>query len=237
MRGRHSWRLTFIAVVVAALAGGTLAAVTATGQSGHPSTAIEVDSVHPAPVSSDPARLPQPSRLQAAAEYLGISAQQLTSELKEGASLGQIASATPGRSESGLIQTLVSERRQRLTKAAETLPKRVKAVVAKPGGPGSGSGGGLLAVARSYLGITAAELTKDLHSGETLESIAESTPGRSREGLSRALYDARVRQVETAIARGKLGEPATKIRLAHVQQRVERILSRTHRTGPRRRTR
>ncbi len=229
--------MTLIAVVVAALAGATLAAVTATGQSGHPATAVEVDSVHPARVSSDPARLPQPSRLQAAAEYLGISVEQLTSELKAGVSLGQIAAATPGKSESGLIQALVTERRQRLAKAAETLPKRVKAVVAKPGGPGSGSGGGLLAVARAYLGISAAELTKDLHSGETLESIAESTPGRSREGLSRALYDVRVRQVETAIARGKLREPATKVRLAHVQQRVERILSRTHRTGPRRHTR
>jgi hypothetical protein len=223
--------MALVAVVLAALAGASVAAVTATGQSGHPATVVEVDSVQPAPVSSDPSLLPPPSRLQAAANYLGIPVGQLTADLNEGKSLAQIAAATPGKSESGLIKTLVEQRRERMAKEAETLPKRVKAAVVKPGGPGSGSGGGMLAVARAYLGISAAQLTKELRSGKTLGGIAEATPGRSREGLSKALYAARERQLQSASQAGKLSESAKRTRLAHVQRRVERLLSRTHHTG------
>jgi hypothetical protein len=230
--------MALVAVVLAALAGASVAAVTATGQSGHPTAAVvEVAAVRPVAVSPAQALLPPPARLQAAASYLGISVEQLTAELNEGKSMGQIAAATPGRSEGGLIATLVQQRRERLAKEAETVPKRVKAAVAKPGGPGSGSGGGLLAVARFYLGVTGAQLTKELRSGKTLGSIAESTPGRSREGLSKALFAARERQVESAAQAGKLSESAKQVRLSHVQRRIERVLSRTHHTGAHKRGR
>jgi hypothetical protein len=224
--------MAIAAVVLAAFAGASVAAVTAPGQSSHPTTAIEVDSVHPAPVSSDPARLPEPTRLQAAADYLGISTEQLTTELNEGKSLAEIAAATPGKSEGGLIQALVEQRREQIAKQVETLPKRVKAAVVKAGGPGSGSGGGMLVVARAYLGISAAQLTRDVKSGRTLGSIAEATPGHSREGLSNALFAAREHQLENAAQAGKLSETAKRVRLAHVHRRVERILSRTHHAGP-----
>ncbi len=223
--------MSLVAVVLAALAGASVAAVTATGQSGHPATVVEVDSVHPVPVSADPTLLPAPTRLRDAASYLGISVEELKAELSEGKSLAQLAAATPGKSESGLIATLVDQRRQRLAKEAETLPKRVKQAVVKPGGPGSGSGGGMLAVARTYLGISATELTKELHSGKTLGEIAESTPGRSREGLGKALTTARELQLESAAQAGKLSETAKRTRLAHVHRRVERLLSRTHHQG------
>ncbi|HTY96267.1 MAG TPA: hypothetical protein VMB91_04460 [Solirubrobacteraceae bacterium] len=225
--------MALVAVVLAALAGASVAAVSATGQSGHPATLVEVDSVHPARVSSDPARLPEPTRMQAAAEYLGISVDQLTTDLEQGESLGQIAAATPGRSESGLIAVLVANRRSHLAKEAETLPKRLKAAVAKPGGPGSSAGrdSGLLAVARSYLGISATEMTREMRSGKTLADIAESTPGRSREGLAKALFAAREHELETAAQTGRISESAHKVRLAHVERRVERILSRDHHKG------
>ncbi len=223
--------MALVAVVLAALAGASVAAVTATGQSGHPATVVEADSVRPAPVAADPTRLPEPTRLQDAATYLGISVEELKAELSEGKSLAQIAAATPGRSESGLIETLVQQRRQRIAKEAESLPKRVKEAVVKPGGPGSGSGGGMLAVARTYLGISATELTKELHSGKSLGAIAESTPGRSRDGLGNALSAAREQQLESAAQAGKLSQAAKQVRLAHVRRRVERILSRTHHAG------
>ncbi len=229
--------MALVAVVLAALAGASVAAVTATGQSGHPAAIVEVDSVHPARVSADPSRLPDPTRLQDAASYLGISVEELKAELSEGKSLAQIAAATPGRSESGLIETLVEQRRLHIAKEAETLPKRVKDAVVKPGGPGSGSGGGMLEVARIYLGISATQLTKELHSGKTLGAIAESTPGRSREGLGRALLAAREQQLQSAAQAGKLSETAKRTRLAHAHRRVERILSRTHHTGPRKHAR
>jgi len=228
--------MAIAAVALAAFAGACFAAVTAPGQSSQssrPTTAIEVASVHPVPASSEPVLPPEPIRLQAAADYLGIPVGQLTGELTEGKSLAQIADAIPGKSEAGLIQALVQQRREQLAKRAETLPKRVKAAVLKLGGPGSGSNGGMLAVARSYLGITAVELTRELRSGKTLGSIAESTPGRSLEGLSNALYAAREHQLRSAAQAGKLSEAATHARLAHVRLRVERILSRTHHRGAR----
>jgi hypothetical protein len=46
--------------------------------------------------------------------YLGISRARLTSELRSGKSLAQIASAVPGRSPAGLTNALVKERRAQL---------------------------------------------------------------------------------------------------------------------------
>ncbi|HUH81261.1 MAG TPA: hypothetical protein VLZ06_08035 [Solirubrobacteraceae bacterium] len=226
--------MAIAAVALAAFAGACFAAVTAPGQSSRtsrPAIAIEVASVRPVPASSEPVLPPEPARLQAAADYLGIPVEQLTAQLTEGRSLAQIADAIPGKSEAGLIQALVQQRREQLAKRAETLPKRVKAAVLKLGGPGSGGGGGMLAVARAYLGITAVALTRELRSGKTLGGIAESTPGRSREGLGKALYAAREHQLKSAAQAGRLSEAATHARLAHVQLRVDRILSRTHHKG------
>jgi len=220
--------LAIAAVALAAFAGASVAAVTAPGQPNHAVPATEVDSVRPVHMSYDPVRLPERSRLQDGAEYLGISVEQLTSQLVEGKSMGEIAAGIPGKSEGGLIAAIVQQRRERMARRAETLPKRVAAAVHRLGGGGSGNGQGMLAVARTYLGLSALELARKLKSGKTLASIAESTPGRSRAGLSKALIDARDKKLERSAQAGKLSEAATQVRLAHVQQRVDRVLVRTH---------
>jgi hypothetical protein len=53
-----------------------------------------------------------------AAQYLGISAAALRSDLRSGKSLAQIASATPGRSVAGLKAAIETAVKARLTKAA-----------------------------------------------------------------------------------------------------------------------
>ena len=54
---------------------------------------------------------------RAAAGYLGISAAQLQSELESGRTLASIASATGGKSESGLIDVIVAAKREVLAAA------------------------------------------------------------------------------------------------------------------------
>jgi hypothetical protein len=57
-----------------------------------------------------------PSRLgAAAAAYLGVSPAQLQSELRSGRTLAEIANATHGRSANGLINALVSAKREALS--------------------------------------------------------------------------------------------------------------------------
>jgi len=76
-----------------------------------------------------------------AANYLGVTPAQLRSDLRSGKTLAQIAGATAGKSEAGLIQALVTARKERLaaavaagklTQARENarLPKLTKRVTA-----------------------------------------------------------------------------------------------------------
>jgi hypothetical protein len=94
--------------------------------------------------------------LDAAASYLGISEDQLRSDLESGKTLAQIANATPGKSASGLIGALVAAAKQKLdaavkagalTQAQETtilsgLQQMVSDLVngTHPAGPGFGFG-------------------------------------------------------------------------------------------------
>jgi hypothetical protein len=56
----------------------------------------------------------------AAAQYLGISAATLRSDLKSGKSLAQIASSTPGKSVEGLKAAIVSAKKARLDQAVSS---------------------------------------------------------------------------------------------------------------------
>jgi len=52
-----------------------------------------------------------------AAEYLGVTAAQLQSDLQSGKTLAQVAEQTSGKSEAGLIEALVAARKERLAAA------------------------------------------------------------------------------------------------------------------------
>jgi hypothetical protein len=53
----------------------------------------------------------------AARRYLGLSTAQMRSELRSGRTLAQIAAATPGKSEAGLVEAIVAARTSRLSAA------------------------------------------------------------------------------------------------------------------------
>jgi hypothetical protein len=71
--------------------------------------------------------------LSTAASYLGSSPAQLKLELQSGESLAEIANATAGKSEAGLIAVLEAAGKQRLANVAANLPARIKAKVDRPG--------------------------------------------------------------------------------------------------------
>jgi hypothetical protein len=118
---------------VAVLAGGaSFAAVSATGQgNGHVRK-------HAAGHSHGARRL-RTHDLAAAASYLDTSPASLTTELRTGKSLAQLAAAHgSGKTASGLVEAIVAERNARLQKTsanlhkrAANLPKHVERLVAR----------------------------------------------------------------------------------------------------------
>jgi hypothetical protein len=223
------------AAVAVLIGGGSLAAVSATGQrDGH----RRAHARHGADRTHGTHRVYRQDLLAAAA-YLGISAAQLERELRASGSLAKVAEAHAGKSPQGLIEAIVTARRSRLAKAIAKLPTRVGAEVNGPARlPAAGVGhsssgargaprrrhplgpftatGRLGASAASYLGISSAAVGAELLSGKTLAQIAEATPGKSSAGLVDALVAAVEQRLKAARAAGRI----TPARAARREQRV-----------------
>jgi hypothetical protein len=224
------------AAVAALAAGGSIAAVSATGQSNPRRHAGARHHAHRA----------HARELAAAAAYLAISPAQLTSELGSGKTLAQIADATAGKSAAGLTEALIAARTARLAAATAKLPQRVAAEVSRPGGPGSAmlrparqqaSGAARLAalfsaparagnVAAGYLGVAPAHLKSQLGSGQTLAQIADATAGKSRTGLIEAIVAARRSKLASATAAGRLSQAREAKRLTGLDKRVSALVQR-----------
>lgn len=222
-------KLAARAAVVVVLAGGAVAAVTATGQGPSYTRAAARHSAH---------ALARPG-LAPAASYLGVTVPRLESDLASGESLAQVADATNGKSATGLIESLVAEKKKRLSAATASLTRRVTAAVNGRGGPGSPSNAGargpgwrrlfaaptrLGFVAASYLGIPAAQLQGDLRSGATLAQVAKATSGRSEAGLIEALVASRRARLAAAVAFGSLSAAKASARGSTLNRRMTRLV-------------
>jgi hypothetical protein len=151
--------------------------------------------------------------LVTAAGYLGLTAAQLRGDLQSGKSLGEIANATAGKSEAGLIEALEAADRQKLASASAQLPRRIASEVARVGGPPAGPARGArrrglrartLPTAAAYLGVSTAQLRSDLQSGMTLAQAAKATSGKSEAGLIEALVAATKTALAKRVAAGQL---------------------------------
>ncbi len=157
-----------------------------------------------------------------------MSPTQLRSELRSGKSLAQIADATSGRSEAGLIAALEAAGRERLSAAAAKLPSVITAEVDRAGGPTGASASGrprrgharALSAAAGYLGVSAAQLRGELRSGKTLAQIANATSGRSEAGLVQALVAARKASLATRVSAGKITQAQANAALPKLAARV-----------------
>ena len=183
------------------------------------------------PVAAQPA-----GPLALAAAYVGISTDQLRTEVRAGKSLAQIAVAH-GKSRAGLVGALVAPAKQRLdgllaakkltaarharllalaTKGVERLvDAKPKPKVAAPSGHGA-----LLEAATTYLGLDRAALVQKLRGGSSLAEIAVSQ-GKTRAGLKAALLDA-VKAKLDALPRLTAAQKAAA--LAKAGEAIERVL-------------
>jgi hypothetical protein len=181
--------------------------------------------------------------LDAAATYLGLTDDQLRTQLESGKTLAQIANATSGKSADGLIAALVADAKKdiaaavsagRLTQAqadaiTSDLQQHVTDLVngsLPKGGPGFGFHhiGGLDAAA-SYLGLTEDQLRTQLESGKTLAQIANATSGKSAAGLIAALVAAEKQEIANAVSSGKLTQAQADAITADLQQRVTDLVN------------
>ena len=119
--------------------------------------------------------------LSAAATYIGITTDQLRTELGTDKSLADVAVAH-GKTRDGLIQALVAASQTSITTLVDQ-----KGIGAQRG-PGDRSViGDQLPVAATYLGTTTDDLRTKMQAGQTLAQIAAATSGKSRDGLVAAL--------------------------------------------------
>jgi len=216
------------AAVAVLVAGGALAAVSATGQSNDGAR-------HGA------ARRAHRRDLTAAAAYLGVSTTELSRELLAGRSLAQIAEASgQGRSAAGLIGVLEAAKKAKLAKAERNLPARVSAEVQRPGGPLGGAGMSRAArlhalftarrtlgeAAASYLAMAPATLERELASGKTLAQLAGETRGKGQSGLVAALVAAERRAPTIGAPAGAISPERLARRERRLQRRAERLTER-----------
>jgi hypothetical protein len=215
MLHRTKRKLAALAAVAVFLAGGTLVAMAATGHGDNHTRARGATARHV--VRSELAR---------AAGYLGLSTAALQADLRSGKTLAQVADATAGKSEAGLVEALVAARRAKLHAQAARLPRAVRAAVNRPGGPAAPALGTLYD-ARVYLGLSAPQLGGGLRAGKTLAQIADATPGKSQAGLIEALVNARKELLADAVANGKLSSAQERKRTAKLVTRVTALVDRT----------
>jgi hypothetical protein len=164
---------------------------------------------------------------QAAATYIGITVDQLRTEMGTDKSMADVAVAH-GKTRDGLVAALV---------AAETanINTRIGQLVDQKGFPQRGPGiraevmikVDALQTASTYLGISVADLETQLRSGKTLGEIAAATAGKTKDGLVAAIVAAETTQIEKAVADGKLtADQATKLKTG-LTERVTQMVDRT----------
>ena len=165
----------------------------------------------------------------AAATYIGITVDQLRTELATDKSLADVAVAH-GKTRDGLIQALMTAEQTNISNLVDQ-----KGIGAQrgPGGPGFGVRLDSLAAAASYLGISQADLQTKLQSGQTLAQIAAATSGKSRDGLIAALVaDAKAKIAAAQTAGTITAAQATQL-TNDLQDRITEQVDSTRPMGPR----
>jgi len=177
----------------------------------------------------------------AASTYLGVPRPQLREQLASGKTLAQVANATPGKSEAGLVAAILAAVKAKLPTAPSDLETRVKALVNRSPGTelkrharlSGARHGALRAAALAYLGITRHQLREQLRSGKTLAQVADATPGKSAAGLNEALANVVNARVDAAARAHRLGKQAEAERAKAIQARIAKLLAHQPHQGKR----
>jgi hypothetical protein len=164
-----------------------------------------------------------------AASYIGITETQLRTELGTDKSLADVAVAH-GKTRDGLIQALLAARQQEIATLVDRKGVGARPGPGRPGGPipAFRLGQDPLAAAATYLGTTTADLETKLRAGQTLASIANSTAGKSRDGLVAALVADATAKLDAAQKAGTItADQATQLK-ANLQTRLAQFVDSTN---------
>jgi hypothetical protein len=200
--------------------------------------------------------IPRSDLIDAAAAYLGLTADQLETRLGSGKTPAEIAAAQ-GKTADGLKAAVVAAAKKdldaavaagKLTRAQadellSSTSGRLDDLIAGKLGPGPRGGAmwrghgpafgrgpfGILkpdtmAAAASYLGLSLSDLRSDLGSGKSLADIA-TAQGKTAEGLKAALAAAATKDLDAAVAAGKLTQSQADDVLSSLQQRLDDMIS------------
>ncbi len=220
-------RIALAVALTAVLAGGTAVALGATRE-GHQRVR------HARSHRGAAAR--RSGLLDAASSYLGTSKSRLQLQLQSGKSLAQIAKATPGKSEAGLVTALVAAVKSKLPSPPGDLETRIQALVNRTPATersrhlrhAGGRHSALRAVMLSYLGLTRRQLVEQLKTGKTIAQVADSIPGKSATGLTDAIVKAFSAKLDNAVATHRLSKHAEAQHLTQLRARIARVLAHTH---------
>jgi hypothetical protein len=165
--------------------------------------------------------------LRDAAQRLNVSPGELRSAL-EGAFGDQLDQAVKdGR--------LTQQQADRIKQAVRDHGLPLGGPLGGPGGPGFAGGpmGGPpgLDAAADYLGLTRAELGKQLMNGRSLADVAKAE-GKSVDGLEQALVEAAKSDLDRAVADGRLTDSQRDELLRRLQEHVDELVNGTG-PGPR----
>jgi ribosomal protein S20 len=195
-------------------------------------------------------------QIDAAADYLGVTAEQLRTELEDGDSLADVA-REKGKSVDGLKAAMRNALKADLDKAVddgvvtqeqadslyEKLAPGIDRLVEsdfrfpKPFPPGFGFGFGLglgnadlEKAAADYLGLTEAQLEERLEDGDSLSEIAKDE-GKSVDGLKAALKKAVRDDLDAAVDKGAITKAQADDLYGHLSEHVDRLVENGGRFG------
>lgn len=170
---------------------------------------------------------------QAAADFIGITVDQLRTEMGTDKSIADVAVAH-GKTRDALISALQAVEVTKLGDFVDQkgLPQRGFG----PGAPGMGPRVerhmqvNMHDVAATYLGISATDLQTQIRSGKTLGEIAVAA-GKTKDGLIQAIVTEHVAQIDKAVTDGKLTtEQATTLKTG-LTERITQMVDRTGMQG------
>ncbi|MEZ5139777.1 MAG: hypothetical protein R2711_13740 [Acidimicrobiales bacterium] len=168
----------------------------------------------------------------AAAEALGITTDELQTQLEAGQTLAEIAEAQ-GVDKQDLIDALVKAGEAKLDEAKAELPDRIAELVDSTlpargeGGPGRGGPGGRgpgLDAAAEALGVTADELRTELQDGKTLADVAEAKGVDQQTVIDAMVADLKA-HLDEEVASGEHTQEEADQRLADATERITTMVT------------
>lgn len=161
-----------------------------------------------------------------AADYIGITPEQLRTEMGTDKSMADVAIAH-GKTRDGLVQALEAAANTRIEQLVDqTFPTTPKI------GLRVGFRLDAFKTVTDYLGLSAGDVMQQLRDGKTVGQIADATSGKSRQGLIDAIVAAETTAVDQAVTDGKLTQAQADTIKANLTDRVTRFVDATHPAWP-----